>query len=121
MKTISNTQDAKNKSIEAIRAKRTELKKMSQPLKELLKAGVIESINDGLRGIYANDGHTNLKTLKQWNKEGFLIKKGEHAFLLWGTPVNRTGKQPDTEQDEETEFFPVCFVFSQNQVQPKNN
>ena len=120
MKTIST--DKINKRIEAIRVKREELKAISQPFKELVKVGAVDTINEGLRGVYAKQGHTTLKTLKQWNKDGFQVKKGEHAFLLWGSPVTRTRKDENNEgEDIESGFFPVCFVFSQNQVQQRTN
>jgi hypothetical protein len=119
MKTSSNIQDPQNNRIDAIRAKREELKGLSQPFRAMVKEGAIDSINEGLKGIYSDKGHTTLKTLKQWNAEGMKVKKGEHAFLLWGSPVNRTRKTENEEpEDEETDYFPVCFVFSQKQVEP---
>ncbi|MEA4975989.1 MAG: ArdC-like ssDNA-binding domain-containing protein [Paludibacter sp.] len=116
----TNSTDKINKRIEAIRAKREELKAISQPFRALVKEGAMDTINEGIRGIYAEQGHTTLKTLKQWNKEGFQVKKGEHAFLLWGSPVSRSQKDENKEgEDSESDFFPVCFVFSQNQVQQR--
>lgn len=120
MKTNSSTQD-NSKRLEAMRAKREELKTLSQPFKTLLKEGAINTINEGLRTVYAGQGHTTLKTLKQWNLEGFQVKKGEHAFLLWGSPVTRPKQEPEPTDDDtdESDFFPVCFVFSQYQVQER--
>lgn len=120
MKTNSSTQD-NSKRLEAMRAKREELKTLSQPFKTLLKEGAINTINEGLRTVYAGQGHTTLKTLKQWNLEGFQVKKGEHAFLLWGSPVTRPKQEPEPTDDDtdESDFFPVCFVFSQYQVKER--
>lgn len=113
MKTISKNKKT-SKNLEAIRAKRAELKELSQPFKPLLKTGVIKCINEGLRRIYSDQGHTVLKTLKEWNAEGMRVKKGEHACLLWGAPVS------STKADEEIKYYPVCFVFSQKQVVKSN-
>ena len=98
-----------------IQEKRQELKALSAPLKELLKEGVISSINEGLKIIYADDGHTELKTLKEWNEKGKRIKKGEKALLLWGKP-KRIDIKSDGEKEDETQYYPLCFVFSENQV-----
>ena len=108
------------KQLAAMREKREELKAISKPFKKLVEQGEISNINEGLVAMYAEDGHTVLKTMKQWNKEGKKIIKGEHAFLLWGKPQpikNReTPPEPDKEE-EDPEFFPICFVFSQHQVE----
>lgn len=110
-----------NNRTEILRAKREELKSLSAPFKALLKSGAIHTVNEGLKNMYAEEGHTELKTLKQWNKQGYRVKKGEKALLLWGSPVSAP-KQEDSENvesDEESknDYFPICFVFSQNQVQ----
>jgi len=123
MKTTEKKQPTE-KQLSAIRAKREELKGLSAPFKILLKEGAIGTINEGLIAMYAEEGHTNLKTLKQWNKEGKQVIKGEHACLIWGTPkkINR-GEQPEqaTEptEDNRTDFFPICFLFSEKQVQER--
>ena len=123
MKTVEKKQPTE-KQLSAIRAKREELKALSNPFKVLLKEGAIDTINEGLVAMYAEEGHRNLKTLKQWNKEGKQVIKGEHACLIWGTPkkINR-GEQPEqaTEPTEENEdnFFPICFLFSEKQVQER--
>lgn len=117
MKTISINKTNRTKNLEAIRAKRAELKELSQPFKPLVKMGAIKSINEGLRRIYADQGHTVLKTLRQWNTEGMRVIKGEHAFLLWGAPVSKSDKKETESTDNETEYYPICFVFSQKQVE----
>ncbi len=106
-----------------IRAKREELKALSAPLKELKECGEIESINEGLVSIYANQGHTTLKTLRQWNNEGLRVKKGEKALLLWGRPTASQNKELKEQQENDTQektdvldFYPICFVFSNLQV-----
>lgn len=108
------------KQLTAIREKREELKAISKPFKKLVEIGEIESINEGLTSMYAEQGHTELKTLKQWNKAGKRVKKGEHALLLWGRPkaIQKKDEKPETQtESEEVDFYPICFVFSSLQVE----
>jgi hypothetical protein len=102
-----------------IQEKREFLKGLSSSLKLLKKEGAIDSINEGLKELYAQEGHTELKTLKQWNVAGKRVRKGEHALLLWARPKRIT---PDpasqtANDNDEMNFFPLCFVFSNLQVQ----
>jgi len=118
MKTSENKPT--EKQLSAIREKREELKALSKPFKKLVDDGAIDTINEGLTALYAEQGHSDLKTLKQWNEAGKKVKKGEHAFLLWGRPKAIHKKdEPTTEQTEgaELDFFPICFVFSALQVE----
>lgn len=105
-------------SAKTIQEKRDILKKLSQPLQLLVKESALSSVNDGLKAIYAQSGHTQLKTLKQWNKEGKSIAKGSHAFCLWGAPKQREEQQEEAkdEASDAMSFYPVCFVFSNLQV-----
>lgn len=105
-----------------IQEKRTILKGLSHPLQQLVKEGALSSVNDGLKEIYAEAGHTELKTLKQWNKEGKNVNKGSHALCLWGSPKQRD-KQPEETQEDDNDtmsFYPICFVFSNLQVHEKH-
>lgn len=110
-------------SATTIQEKRDILKKISKPLQELAKCEAIESVNEGLKAIYREDGHTILKTLRQWNQEGKRIKKGEHALCLWGKPKQREQETDNntTEKGNDEEnplnFFPICYVFSNQQIQ----
>ena len=109
------------KQLEAIRAKRDELKELSKGIKLLVKEGKYDTVNEGLIEMYSKSGHKELKTIHQWNDINMSVKKGEHALLLWGSPKKRDKKQegitPESEE-KEAEFYPLCFVFSENQVQP---
>ena len=108
------------KQLEAIRAKREELKGLSAPLFVSLENGEIRTINDGLKKIYSSQGHTNLKSIWEWNSEGKQVIKGEHALLLWDKPKEREETKEQTEQTEQADpkrlFFPIRFVFSEKQV-----
>jgi hypothetical protein len=103
-----------------IQEKREFLKDLSSGLKLLKKDGAIDTINEGLKDLYAQSGHTELKTLKQWNEAGKRVRKGEHALLLWAKP-KRITPNPDnqsekTKEDDGLNYFPICFVFSNLQV-----
>ena len=100
-------------SAKTIQEKRTILKGLSKPLQILVKEAAIPTVNDGLKAIYAQSGHTELKTLKQWNKEGRSIKKGSHALCLWGVPKKVETTQVEEAQGEDNDpmnFYPICFV-----------
>lgn len=95
--------------------KREILKQLSAPFKVLKKEGAIDSINEGLLQYYAEQGHSDLKTLHQWNKEGKRVKKGSEAFLVWAMPKKMKPKA--TPEADEMEFFPICYLFSSDQVE----
>lgn len=102
-----------------IQEKREVLKGLSKPLQLLVKESAIPSVNDGLKAIYAEEGHTELKSLRQWNKEGKCIKKGSHALCLWGVPKQREYPEQEENEGEDNNtmsFYPICFVFSNLQV-----
>lgn len=97
--------------------KRNHLKELSKIVSPMIEQGEISTINEGLAKIYADEGHTTLKSFKQWLADGFAPKKGSKALLLWGAPVkNEQQEQPPAEGEKEKSFFPVAFVFSQMQV-----
>lgn len=100
--------------------KREELKKISAPLKALLKDGAITTINEGLKEIYKAGGHNELKTLRQWNRDGKRIIKGEKALLLWGSPRKiDLKKAQEADEADKLDFFPICYVFSNKQVEER--
>lgn len=101
------------------RAKREELKAMSAGYRVLVKNGAIASVNEGLAKLYASQGHTTLKSYRRWKEDGFQVRKGSKALLLWGEPKGgrHKDKEPPKEGEEEkAEFFPVAFMFSNLQV-----
>jgi hypothetical protein len=108
-----------------IQEKRNYLKSLSKGLNVLVKEGTIDSINEGLSGIYAENGHSELKTIYQWNSEGKRVKKGETAFLLWGKPQkytrNHSNQTRENKETKETDFYPLCYVFSNLQVEKAND
>lgn len=112
MKSISKKQtDLKTSTIAE---KRCYLKELSKGFGTLKKQGQINTINEALKSIYSEQGHSVLKTYEQWKKEGKHVKKGEKALLLWGRPKGVQRLEDENSQDET--FFPICFVFSNLQV-----
>lgn len=107
---------------EEMKAKRADLHDLSQIAKEYIKIGEADSINEGLKLIYAEDGHLELKTFKQWLSDGKVVKKGEKALLLWAKPLKEQKEEHKPEQKEEEpngkDFFPIAYVFSNLQVEP---
>jgi hypothetical protein len=49
-------------------------------------------------------------TYDQWKEQGAYIRKGEHAYLFWGSPVV---------SDTGVKYCPVEFLFCREQVRFK--
>jgi ferritin len=104
---------------EEMKAKRQQLKQISRVVMMAVKEGQYSSINEGLADIYAQEGHTELNSFRGWIKKGFAVKKGEKALLLWGQPKESTKQEPqEGPEDSKNQFWPLAYVFSQNQVEP---
>lgn len=99
-----------------MKTKREELKGVSRTVQQLVKAGVYQTVNQGLVAMYGEDGHTTLHSFRQWLQDGYVVRKGEKALLLWGEP--RNGNRQENTEEEEFSFFPLAYVFSQKQVEP---
>lgn len=78
--------------------------------------------------IYNPSGELEFKKFREWKAEGYTIKKGEKGFMLWAQPLkaqkeeSEAPTEPQNEADENSDFFPVCYLFSNEQVikpQPK--
>jgi hypothetical protein len=103
-----------------LQAKREELKAISAGYRVLVKEGAINSINEGLAKYYASQGHTTLKSYRRWKADGYQVRKGSKALLMWGEPKNikHQDKEPPKENEDEgkADFYPVAYVFSNLQV-----
>lgn len=103
--------------------KRILLKRLSEDVAKLVEQGEFENINSALIGkLYLNDENTDFKTYKQWAKDGYQVRKGSNAFLVWGKPKEKQKpEEQTTPEDENTKdkFFPLCFLFSNAQVDKK--
>lgn len=114
--------DQNTKELTPIQEKRELLKKYSAFAAPFVENGDYETINQAIVAeCYTSKKHHEFKTFKQWSKEGFSVKKGEKAFLVWGRPKEAQEQEagkPEPNEDERT-FFPIAFVFSNAQVEAK--
>lgn len=82
-----------------------------------------EGTNELLKVHYGID-KKELGTFKQWFQKGLVVKKGEKGFPIWTAPL-KGHKKVEAENGEKVEsdktykFFSVCFVFTNDQVQPR--
>lgn len=100
---------AQNTAVETAKQNtRQQLKSLSNSLVELAKAaGRTEvAINELLRETYQLVGQ-ELKTFEAWQAEGANIRRGQHAYLFWGAPV---------ETEAGYHYCPVQYLFSREQV-----
>lgn len=123
---VEKRSDAPEVPTSKMKERRNELKELSAPLKELVAEGIHPTINDALIvEVYKVAGQT-LKTLRQWNKDGYRVKKGEKALMLWSKPVEKL-KQPEDqtnttpEDEDQPKLFGIALMFTERQVQPFNN
>jgi DNA repair protein RadC len=98
------------------KANREALKQISQNVKPLVKEGYFESVNSAILATYRENGNEEFNTFGQWLEKGFAVKKGERAFLVWGTPKRLPVINPESEKDE-FDYFPLCYLFSNKQVE----
>ncbi len=120
-----NTQNAQVQEAPAKKThpRREELKALSAAAKIAVRTGAAASVNEYLLDFYEKqEGEgTEFHTLREWNRKGYFVKKGSTAFLIWGKPKKQEEAQQEhkAEQEEDSRFFPVCYLFSSNQVQPR--
>lgn len=104
-----------------VNEKREQLKALSRVIKLAVKEGIFSSVNEGLADTYAQDGHTILKSYRRWREEGYQVKRGSKALLLWGEKRGKETREPapvdKPGENEGYEFFPVAYVFSNLQVE----
>ena len=127
MKTEENNQlhisqgDEKHHEQTPVNEARERLKSLSQTVKHLVAEGKFATINEALLATYyRNEQNTEFKHYGEWKEEGFQVRKGEKAFLLWGHPQKTEQEKGDDEkeQDEDRSFFPIAHLFSNSQVSP---
>lgn len=99
------------------RERRAQLIERSKLVRMMMEAGEeFETVNEGLKALYADEGHEVLNTYKQWQEEGQQVRKGSEALLIWGRP--RQTQQGDDSEDEAFKFWPLCYLFSNLQTDP---
>jgi hypothetical protein len=74
--------------------------------------------------FYTDNDNQEFNTFHEWIKKGQRVKKGEKAFLVWGRKRKNNQDQPTQEPKSEDEkqfsFYPLCYLFSNAQVQAPN-
>lgn len=108
------------------RAKKTKLIKLSQEAKAIQGFEIETGTDDrNINTILIEDFYTDLenqifKTFHDWKKENKLVKKGEKAFLVWGSKRKNNQDKPEekepTTEDQAYSFYPICCLFSNAQV-----
>jgi hypothetical protein len=90
---------------------RAHLRTITNGLIEMAKAAgrTKFSNNQLLRECY-NLTNAELLTYQQWKEKGAYIRKGQHAYLFWGTPVTN---------ERGVRYCPVEFRFCREQVRFK--
>lgn len=99
--------------------KREALKVLSAEVAPLVERGDYETINAALiNEIYTDEENTEFKTFSQWVKDGYQVKKGSKAFLVWARPNQKQKPEEEAtpENEDGTKFFPLCYLFSNAQV-----
>lgn len=119
-----------NKNSAEMQEKRMKLRELSNALVSARDKGQYmgnedDTVNGLLRFYYACKGFKNLKTFSEWKKDGFSVKKGEKALLVWGSPVSLNKKKEeetakeegqDEEKKKNDDYFPLCYLFAECQV-----
>lgn len=82
-----------------------------------------------IRYIYSKGQNKTFKSFREWKNDGATVRKGEKAYLIWGQPRKANRKEENTEQNrplteeeklaKQYEFFPLCYLFSEDQVYKK--
>jgi len=82
------------------------------------------TLNACLEVIYREQtGQSEFHTFNDWKAKGFIVRKGEHGFMLWSTPktFNIDTKLMDEKGEpvkESVERFALAYVFHAGQVRP---
>ena len=109
------------------KAEHIEKKKALIALSKIAKE--IQAIEDEPRNInsiliedfYQKGEHKEFNTFQEWIKQGQRVKKGEKAFLVWGRKrknnQDQASPEPKTEEEKAFSFYPLCYLFSNAQVQ----
>jgi len=108
------------------REKREKLKKISEQAKIIIESKLLEiTVNQFIiEEFYKDEINTEFNTLHQWSNLGFKVKKGSVSFAVWGRPKARQDAEnrvkEDTPEDNKENFYPLCYLFSNAQVEKRN-
>ena len=108
----------KDSKKEQYKANRTALIQISAGLRVLVKAGALDSVNEGLKEIYekSDSNIEEFRTFWQWKDEGYTINKGSKAFLIWGQPRKGSQIAEGNDEPEDYKYWPLCYLFANTQV-----
>jgi len=96
---------------------RQQLKELSQVVKPMVKVGAFDTVNQAIiETAYKKDEHQIFKKFNQWLNEGKRVKKGEKGFPVWARP-REMKKEEHPNIDDDFSFFPICYLFSNAQVE----
>ena len=108
----------KDSKKEQYKANRAALIQLSAAIRILVKAGAIDSVNEGLKEIYekADPNISEFRTFWQWKDAGYTITRGSKAFLIWGQPRKGSQVAEGATEPEEYNYWPLCYLFANTQV-----
>ena len=111
---------AVNNSI-TVNPRREELKALSNSLKPLADENQT-SINAALVFFYSEQtgvSAQDFKTLDSWNTLGYMVKKGEKSYSIWGQLTKKTTNLEEgliAGVPDVVTFYPMVSLFSIDQV-----
>ena len=103
--------------------RRAELRKLSEAIRPLVKAGQFDCVNDGLRAHWTDEaGRSDWNTFRGWQEHNKKVCKGASGFPVWAAPraCNKAaeGAQPgEITLNDDKQWFPVCYLFHGGQVE----
>lgn len=109
---------AKSEKKERYIKRRKALIELSKIVRMGIDGGEFDTVNEGLKAMYEEEGHEELNTYRQWQEKGFQVLKGSEALLVWGKP--RKSQQGPDDEDKEFKFWPLCYLFSNLQVEKRS-
>jgi antirestriction protein ArdC len=104
-----------------VNPRREELKALSNSLKQLADENQT-SINAALVFFYSEQtgvSAQDFKTLESWNTMGYMVKKGEKSYSIWGQMTKKTVNLEEgliAGVPDVVTFYPMVSLFSIDQV-----
>jgi hypothetical protein len=104
-----------------VNPRREELKALSNSLKPLADENQT-SINAALVFFYSEQtgvSSQDFKTLESWNTMGYMVKKGEKSYSIWGQLTKKTINLEEgliAGVPDVVTFYPMVSLFSIDQV-----
>ena len=65
-------------------------------------------------------GVGEFNTFHQWKEKNRTIKKGEKGWPIWGQPLNSNKNEGEEQDDEDINFYPLCYLFHESQTAENN-